>query len=61
MVDVNSGETSEMDATHGLRGHAPQIVRYREERSGCSGVRQMDEVPGLAGQRGAATGRAKLR
>ena len=33
-----------------LKGHGFEIVRYREERGRFSAVKQLDEVPGLAGK-----------
>ncbi|WP_257010981.1 helix-hairpin-helix domain-containing protein [Sphingobium yanoikuyae] len=33
-----------------LAGHGFEIVRYREERGRFDALRQLDEVPGLAGK-----------
>ncbi|MCJ2085338.1 helix-hairpin-helix domain-containing protein [Methylobacterium sp. E-005] len=33
-----------------LKGHGFEIVRYREERGRFTSLRQLDEVPGLAGK-----------
>lgn len=49
MVDLNRASADELDAVEGLRGHGFQIVRYREERGGFQSLRQLDEVPGMAG------------
>lgn len=48
-VDINSATADEFDAVEALRGHGPEIVRYREERGRFTDTRQLDEVPGLAG------------
>jgi len=48
-VDINTATAEELDAVDGLRGHGHEIVRYREERGRFTQVRQLDEVPGLAG------------
>ena len=49
-TNVNTATAAELDAVPGLRGHGPEIVRYREERGGFSDLRQLEEVPGLAGK-----------
>ncbi|MFD1033171.1 ComEA family DNA-binding protein [Sphingomonas hankookensis] len=49
-VDVNTASADELDAVAGLRGHGPEVVRYREERGGFTDLRQLDEVPGLSGK-----------
>ncbi|MDO6414307.1 helix-hairpin-helix domain-containing protein [Sphingomonas sp. BIUV-7] len=48
-VDINSATAADLDAVDGLRGHGFEIVRYREERGRFTKIRQLDEVPGLAG------------
>ena len=48
-LDINSATADELDAVEALRGHGPEIVRYREERGRFTDTRQLDEVPGLAG------------
>jgi len=48
-IDLNTATADELDAADGLRGHGFEIVRYREERGRFTEVRQLDEVPGLAG------------
>lgn len=50
VTNVNTASAAELDAVTGLRGHGPEIVRYREERGGFSDLRQLEEVPGLAGK-----------
>lgn len=50
VTNVNTATAAELDAVAGLRGHGPEIVRYREERGGFSDLRQLEEVPGLAGK-----------
>ncbi|WBO21373.1 ComEA family DNA-binding protein [Sphingomonas abietis] len=49
-VDINHASAAELDAVDGLRGHGPEIVRYRAERGRFTDVRQLDEVPGCAGK-----------
>jgi competence ComEA-like helix-hairpin-helix protein len=49
VLDINSATADELDAIDALRGHGPEIVRYREERGRFTDTRQLDEVPGLAG------------
>jgi competence protein ComEA len=48
-VDVNRATAHELDAVPALKGHGYEIVRTREERGGFTALRQLDEVPGLAG------------
>lgn len=48
-IDLNTATADELDAIDGLRGHGYEVVRYREERGRFTDVRQLDEVPGLAG------------
>jgi DNA uptake protein ComE-like DNA-binding protein len=50
MVDLNTATADTLDAVPGLKGHGYEIVRYREERGGFTSLRQLDEVPGLAGK-----------
>ena len=50
MIDLNSATAEELDRLPQLKGHGFEIVRYREERSGLSKVRQLEEVPGLSGK-----------
>lgn len=49
-LDLNKASKDELDAVEDLKGHGPEIVRYREERGGFSDPRQLDEVPGLTGK-----------
>ena len=49
-INLNTASAAELDAIPALRGHGPEIVRYRGERGGFSALRQLDEVPGLAGK-----------
>jgi DNA uptake protein ComE-like DNA-binding protein len=53
--DVNAGDEDSFDAVEGLKGHGHEIVRYREERGGFTSLRELDEVPGLAGKVDEAT------
>lgn len=50
LVNVNTATAEELDAVAGLQGHGFEIVRYREERGSFTDLRQLDEVPGLAGK-----------
>lgn len=50
MINLNSSTATELDEVPQLRGHGFEIVRYREERGRFSEVRQLEEVPGLAGK-----------
>lgn len=49
MTDLNTATAEQLDAIEGLKGHGFEIVRYREERGGFTQLRQLDEVPGMAG------------
>ena len=49
-VDVNVATADEIDALPALKGHGFEIVRYREERGRFDALRQLEEVPGLAGK-----------
>lgn len=50
MIDINTATAEAFDGIDGLRGHGFEIVRYREERRHFKSLRQLDEVPGLAGK-----------
>lgn len=50
MIDLNAATAEELDEVPALRGHGFEIVRYREERGRFTSLRQLDEVPGLAGK-----------
>ena len=54
MTDLNQATAEELDAIPELKGHGPEIVRYREERGRFTSLRQLEEVPGLAGKHDAA-------
>ncbi len=49
-LDLNTASAEELDAVPGLKGHGFEIVRYREERGRFTDLRQLEEVPGLAGK-----------
>lgn len=50
MIDINSASAEEIDAVPQLKGHGFEIVRYRDERGRFGALRQLEEVPGLAGK-----------
>jgi competence ComEA-like helix-hairpin-helix protein len=50
LIDINRATQEEIDALDELKGHGHEIVRYREERGGFTSLRELDEVPGLAGK-----------
>ena len=50
MIDINTASADEIDGINVLRGHGFEIVRYREERGRFDQLRQLEEVPGLAGK-----------
>lgn len=50
MIDLNTASASDLDAVPALKGHGFEIVRYREECGRFTSLRQLDEVPGLAGK-----------
>ena len=50
MIDLNTATAEQLDAIPALKGHGFEIVRYREERGRFTSLRQLDEVPGLAGK-----------
>lgn len=49
-IDINTASAEEIDAVPALRGHGFEIVRYREDRGRFSALRQLEEVPGMAGK-----------
>lgn len=49
-LDINAATAKQIDAVPALSGHGFEIVRYREERGRFDALRQLDEVPGLAGK-----------
>ena len=49
-TNVNTATAEELDAVPRLRGHGFEIVRYRGERGSFTDLRQLEEVPGLAGK-----------
>ena len=49
-IDLNTADQDMLDGVEGLRGHGPEIVRYRDERGGFTSLDQLEEVPGLTGK-----------
>jgi DNA uptake protein ComE-like DNA-binding protein len=50
MTDINHASKEEIDGVAPLQGHGHEIVRVREERGGFTSLRELEEVPGLAGK-----------
>lgn len=50
VIDINTASADEIDSVVQLKGHGFEIVRYRDERGRFEAVRQLEEVPGLAGK-----------
>lgn len=50
MLNINTATAEEIDAIEMLKGHGFEIVRTRNDRGGFTDLRQLDEVPGLAGK-----------
>jgi len=50
MIDLNVATADELDQVPALKGHGFEIVGYREERGRFTSLRQLNEVPGLAGK-----------
>lgn len=50
MIDINTATAEEIDAVAELEGHGFEIVRYREERGRFAALRNLEEVPGMAGK-----------
>ena len=50
MIDINSASAEEIDEVPALKGHGFEIVRYRRDRGRFEAMRQLEEVPGLAGK-----------
>ena len=50
MIDINTASAAEIDAVPRLKGHGYEIVRTREERGRFDALRQLEEVPGMAGK-----------
>ena len=59
-LNVNEASQDELDAVPALEGHGFEIVRYREERGRFKSLRQLDEVPGLAGKRDGAEAEVEI-
>ena len=60
MINLNTASAADLDAVPELQGHGFEIVRYREERGRFDEVRQLEEVPGLAGKWDGAEGRLEV-
>ena len=60
MIDLNVATAVELDAVPELEGDGFEIVRYREDRGRFDAVRQLEEVPGLAGKWDGAQTRVRV-
>lgn len=60
MIGLNTATAEDLDSLPDLRGHGFEIVRYREERGRFDHVRQLEEVPGLAGKWAGAQARLMI-
>lgn len=49
LIHVNIATADELDGIPRLKGHGFEIVRYREDRGAFTALRQLEEVPGMAG------------
>lgn len=49
LIDINTASADAIDAVPALKGHG-EIVRYRKKRGRFDALRQLEEVPGLAGK-----------
>lgn len=54
LTNLNTATAAELDELPQLSGHGFNILRYRQQRGRFSQVRQLEEVPGLAGKWGGA-------
>jgi competence protein ComEA len=48
-INVNTATADELDAIPQFEDHGFEIVRYREDRGAIDALRQLEEVPGMAG------------
>ena len=55
-LKVNEATAEELDAVDGLRDHGFEIVRYRGDRRRFDSLRQLGEMPGMAGKADGALG-----
>ncbi|PNU05667.1 MULTISPECIES: ComEA family DNA-binding protein [Novosphingobium] len=49
-MNMNTATATQLDAVPQLHGHGFEIVRYREDRGRFTALRQLEEVPGMAGK-----------
>jgi len=50
MLNINTATAEQIDGIDMLKGHGFEIVRTRNDRGGFTSLRQLEEVPGLAGK-----------
>lgn len=48
-IDLNMATAEELDTIPQLKGHGFEIVRYRDDRGAFTALRQLEDVPGMAG------------
>ena len=60
MIDLNAATADELDVVPQLSGHRHELSRSREERGRIDEVRQLEEVPGLAGKLGGTQTRVEI-
>jgi len=48
-INLNMATAEELDAIPQLEGHGFEIVRYRDDRGAFTALRQLEEIPGMAG------------
>jgi competence protein ComEA len=50
LLNINEASAAQIDAVDELSGHGFEIVRYRAERGRFDAIRNLEEVPGMAGK-----------
>ncbi|KAA9012050.1 MULTISPECIES: helix-hairpin-helix domain-containing protein [Sphingobium] len=48
-INLNMATAEELDTIPQLKGHGFEIFRYRDDRGAFKALRQLEEVPGMAG------------
>lgn len=60
MIDLNTATAEAIDAVPALKGHGFEIVRYRDERGRFDSLRQLEEVPDMAGKTDGLEGQVRV-